>query len=201
MSISSGFMMLPHQKANCHELLVSGSRCFNLCLTDTAVQRMLRHAELLDAWQPRINVTAIRDPVEKVIRHFLDSLAVFQVLPWGMGFRVLDVGSGGGFPGVVMRVADESLRLTLLDRDARKIVFLKHLVRELALSSVSFVNAAIAQFLSMSTRNVYDVLISRALSSVPQMLDSLAVLVPPRRLYDSHGGASPHPWAPPASLA
>jgi len=104
-------------------------------------------------------------------------LTLFKVVAMGTGHRVLDIGSGGGFPGMVLKEADDSLEITLLDRNPRKIVFLKHVAKELGLSSVTFVNSALERLLERPREYQFDLVVSRAVSSEAAYWDSLHVLV------------------------
>jgi 16S rRNA (guanine527-N7)-methyltransferase len=170
-------MTVQHRATDLLRILREGSGSLGVSLGEEVYESMLRHLQLVEKWRTRINLTAISDPVDMVVRHCLDSLTVFKVLPWDSGFRLIDVGTGGGFPGVVLRLADGSLRLTLLDRDPRKIVFLKHLVRELGLSKVAFLNVPLAHLLTATEPGKWDAVVTRAFSSDRQVLDSLHTLV------------------------
>jgi len=153
-------------------LLREGSRVLGISLRRDAIGKMLRHMELLIRWNSRINLTALRDPAKIAILHFLDSLTVLKVLPSLSGLRILDVGSGAGFPGLVMRTVKDSLRLSLLDRDPKKIVFLKIVAQELGLTDVTFINVALATFLHEHGSQEYDGVVCRAFSPDDAVLDS-----------------------------
>ena len=82
-------------------LIIDGCRILNIPLNEKAAEKMIRHMELIRIWGTRINLTAVTEPREMAIRHFLDSLTVFKVIQLGSGLRILDIGSGAGFPGLV----------------------------------------------------------------------------------------------------
>ncbi len=107
-------------------VLREGGRLLGVSLSDDAASMMIRYIALLRQWGTRTNLTSLTDPVEIAVRHFLDSMTVFKVLPHSFGLRILDIGTGAGFPGMVMKIADQSLHMTLLDKNPKKIVFLKH---------------------------------------------------------------------------
>src|SRR5271157_5545254 len=121
-------------------LIIEGCRILNIPVNKKAAEKMIRHMELIRIWGTRINLTAVTEPREMAIRHFLDSLTVFKVIQLGSGLRILDIGSGAGFPGLVLQTADETLKVTLLDRDPKKTVFLKHAARTLNLTGMGFIN-------------------------------------------------------------
>jgi 16S rRNA (guanine527-N7)-methyltransferase len=113
-------------------------------------------AELAD-WNTRMNLTAITDPAEVVDKHLLDSLAV---LPWLKGHSIADVGSGAGFPGLPLAVADPERRYTLVESTGKKVKFLRHVIERLELPNVE-VEHGRAEALKPS--QPFDSVISRAL--------------------------------------
>lgn len=116
-------------------------------------------AELAD-WNTRVNLTAITDPAEVVDKHLLDSLAV---LPWLRGHTVADVGSGAGFPGLPLAIADPERRYTLIESTGKKVKFMRHVVERLALPNVDVLQGR-AEALKPSP--AFDTVISRALGSL-----------------------------------
>jgi 16S rRNA (guanine527-N7)-methyltransferase len=157
------------------EVLISGSRELGISVRTDAADKMMHYMALLREWNSRVNLTAITYPLEIAVLHFLDSLTVFKVIPLQSGLRILDVGTGAGFPGMVLHIVDESVELTVLDRDTKKIVFLKHLANELGLKRITFLNLPLAQFLSRCADSPYDVVVSRAFSSDSSLLDGFHV--------------------------
>jgi len=95
------------------------------------------------------------------------------------GLKILDIGSGGGFPGMVIKIADESLRMTLLDKNPKKIVFLKHVTKELGLLEVAFLNIRFETLLAQESPLFFDVVVSRAVSYTSEFFDSLRRLLSP----------------------
>jgi 16S rRNA (guanine527-N7)-methyltransferase len=172
-------MTLLSQPTDPAEIIRQGSRLLELRVTDEAVFKMMRHMELLMEWGSRVNLTALSEPRDIAIFHFLDSLTVFKVVPQGVALRVLDIGSGAGFPGIVMRSAEASINLSVVDRNPKKIVFLKHVARELNLSGVRFLNALLQDFMDNSLPEQFDVVVSRAFASDPQLMDTLHHLLAP----------------------
>lgn len=116
-------------------------------------------AELAD-WNTRVNLTAITDPAAVVDKHLLDSLAV---LPWLRGHAVADVGSGAGFPGLPLAIADPERRYTLIESTGKKVKFMRHAIERLALPNVDVLQAR-AEALKPSP--AFDTVISRALGSL-----------------------------------
>jgi 16S rRNA (guanine527-N7)-methyltransferase len=120
-------------------------------------------AELAD-WNSRVNLTAIRDPVEAVDKHVLDSLAV---LPQLRGLAVADVGSGAGFPGLPLAIADPDRRFCLIESTGKKAKFLTHMIARLALPNVE---VAPVRAESYRPAQPFDCVISRALGPLVEFV-------------------------------
>ncbi|MEE8496627.1 MAG: 16S rRNA (guanine(527)-N(7))-methyltransferase RsmG [Xanthomonadales bacterium] len=100
------------------------------------VDLLLSYLELLVQWNASYNLTAVRDPLEMVSRHLLDSLTV---LPWVHGEHLLDAGTGAGLPGIPLAIVRPELSATLLDSTGKKIRFLRHVKRRLKLENIQLV--------------------------------------------------------------
>ncbi len=97
------------------------------------VRQLLAYLELLAKWNKSYNLTAVRDPLEMISRHLLDSLSV---LPWIRGKRLLDAGTGAGLPGIPLAIMRPELTVTLLDSTGKKIRFLRHVKRKLLMDNI-----------------------------------------------------------------
>lgn len=159
-------------------LIIDGCRILNIPVNKKAAEKMIRHMEFIRSWGTRINLTAVTEPREMAILHFLDSLTVFKVIQLGSGLRILDIGSGAGFPGLVLQTADETLQVTLLDRDPKKTVFLKHAARALNLTGMGFINQPLDNLLDNPSSWSFDCIVSRGFSSNTALLDRLHLLLP-----------------------
>jgi 16S rRNA (guanine527-N7)-methyltransferase len=146
------------------ERLHRGVRAMKLGLDAEAEHRQLAYLALLEKWNRAYNLTAVRDPLVMVPRHLLDSLAV---LPWLVGPRVLDVGSGAGLPGIPLAIARPDLAFTLLDSNAKKTRFITQAVAELGLANVTVANARVEDYRAPAP---FATLVTRAFASIPDML-------------------------------
>lgn len=108
-----------------------------------AAERLARLVGELARWNRRINLTAIREPGEMVAGHILDSLSVRGLVE---GTRVVDVGTGAGFPGLPLAVADPALDVTLIDSNGRKLSFVQHMIGELGLGNATAVRARVERY-------------------------------------------------------
>jgi 16S rRNA (guanine527-N7)-methyltransferase len=158
-------------------LIREASNILGISLSEDGAVKMHQHLLLLMEWRKRANLTALTDPRDIVVLHFIDSLTVFKVIPYGSGMRILDVGTGGGFPGMVLKSVDPSLDMTLLDRNGKKIVFLKYVARELGLTDVTFLHMAVADVLKRHVAPSFEVIVSRAFSSDPFVQNSFSRLL------------------------
>lgn len=128
-----------------------------------AAERLAAYVALLDKWNRAYNLTAIREPERMVTHHVLDALAILPELPGGTALRVLDVGSGGGVPGIPLAIARPSWHVTLLDSNRKKTTFLTQAAIELGLSNVEAVNARVEAYVPSAP---FDVIVSRAFSDL-----------------------------------
>ena len=137
----------------------------DLDLDPDQIRRFAIHAAELIKWNRIINITAITDPLEVAVKHFLDSLAVARYIP--PDATLLDIGSGGGFAGLPLKVLMPSLSVTLIDASRKKVSFLKHVIRSIELNNIEAHHIR-AQDLAKDPLflNRYQVITSRALSSL-----------------------------------
>ncbi len=116
-------------------LLRRGTRTLGLDLSPPQLDQFLTYLDLLLKWNRRINLTALRSPDDIITRHFLDSLLLLPHLP--ETGRLLDIGSGAGFPGLPLKIARPGLSVDLVEATTKKASFLKEAVRRLGLSGVN----------------------------------------------------------------
>ncbi|MBV8515209.1 MAG: 16S rRNA (guanine(527)-N(7))-methyltransferase RsmG [Acidobacteria bacterium] len=102
-------------------------------MTDKQIEEIQRYMALLLKWNDAMNLTAIQDPLDILYRHFCESMFGASLIPAGDG-RLADVGSGGGFPGLPLKIAKPDIDVCLIDSNVKKATFLAEVVRELGLS-------------------------------------------------------------------
>ena len=120
------------------DLIINGSRQLDILLDDVQVDKLMEYARLLVEWNEKINLTAITDDEGIVTKHFLDSLTAIKT-----GYvkgKVIDVGTGAGFPGLVLKIAKPEIKLTLLDSLNKRINFLKDVCEKVDINDVEFVH-------------------------------------------------------------
>ena len=116
--------------------LTAGLGELGLALAPAQVAALATLLDELADWNTRVNLTAIKDPAEAVDKHLLDSLAI---LPQLRGLAIADVGSGAGFPGLPLAIADPDRRFTLIEATGKKVKFLRHVVARLDLPNIEVV--------------------------------------------------------------
>ncbi len=133
--------------------------------------------ELL-AWNQRVNLTAIRDPEAVEAKHFLDSLSCLGVMGRRPGQRIIDVGTGAGFPGLVLKIACPSWRVTLVEAVGKKVAFCRHMVETLGLEGVDVLHARAEELgHDPAHREAYDWAVARAVARLPILAEYLLPFV------------------------
>lgn len=149
-------------------------RAMGLDISAEQAGQLGRHAAELERWNQKINLTAITDPFEAAVKHFLDSLAPVQWIP--AGAVLLDIGSGGGFPGLPLKIHRPDLPITLVEATGKKVSFLTQVIRLLELDGIQALHGrAEAPEDFPGLPGACDVVICRALAA----LDKFVVLAHP----------------------
>lgn len=154
------------------------SSMFNVRLSPAQIQMFRRYADELLDWNQRLNLTAITEPEEVEIKHFADSLSCLMVIkPRRPGLRIIDVGSGAGFPGLPIKIACPDVHMTLVEATGKKVDFLRHIVETLGLRGVVLVNER-AESIGQAAehREVYDWVLARAVAGMRTLAEYLLPL-------------------------
>ena len=146
-------------------LIVEGAKAFGLALDQKQVSRFAAHASELIKWNKKFNLTTITDPRDMALKHYLDSIVPANRIP--PFSALLDIGSGGGFPGIPLKIVCPSIELTLIDGSRKKISFLKHALRSLQINDVEARQTRSEQLVDHPDFvSAFDVIACRALSSL-----------------------------------
>ena len=153
---------------NLDEQLRSGAQTLGLSLSDDQFTRLMEFLALLQKWNKVYNLTSVRDPQEMMTHHLLDSLAAvlplqkhLQSMPQGQGERLLDVGSGGGLPGVVFAICLPALDVSCVDTVAKKAAFINQAAATLKLPNLHGIHARVE-----TLEKPFDVVSCRAFASL-----------------------------------
>lgn len=148
-------------------------------------QALMHYLSLMEKWNKAYNLTAIRALDEMVIYHLLDSLAIH---PWLKGDRHLDIGTGAGLPGIPLAIAYPHQPFTLLDSNGKKVRFLQEVKRQLGLANVEIIYSRAEDYRPLP---VFDTIISRAVSSVEQLITWTKHLIAKQGIWLSMKGRYP----------
>ncbi|WP_180163948.1 16S rRNA (guanine(527)-N(7))-methyltransferase RsmG [Acinetobacter sp. YH12049] len=149
--------------------LKQGSQKLGLDLSEEALNLLLKYQDALVLWNKAYNLTAIRDPKEMLVKHLLDSLSILNDLPAG---RLLDIGTGGGMPGMIIALCQPERECVLLDANGKKIRFLKQFIADLKLKNVIAVQTRVENEDSINELGQFDVITSRAFASLTDFVDA-----------------------------
>ena len=150
------------------ELLIDGMRALQVAIDPAASAKLIDFVTLLAKWNRTHNLTAIREPSQMITHHVLDALAVVPHLPARASLTVLDVGTGGGVPGIPLAITRPGWRVTLLDSNHKKAAFLRQAKLELGLPNVDIVVSRVEEYRPAQR---FDVVISRAFSDLRTFVD------------------------------
>ena len=139
-------------------------------VTEEEISKLEKYALLLKDWNEKINLTAITEKEQVFLKHFYDSLTLVQIIDLSKVDSICDLGTGAGFPGVVLKIFFPNLKLTLVDALNKRINFLDVVVKELNLENVTLVHARAEEY-GKNHRECFDVVTARALSSFPILLE------------------------------
>lgn len=166
--------------------LAAGIAALGLDLPEGGEAKLLAYLALLDKWNRVYNLTAVRDVERMVSHHLLDSLAA---VPFLQGESVLDVGSGGGLPGIPLAIARPELPVTLIDSIAKKTAFLLQVKAELGLDNLNVVTSRVEDF---QPDGHFDVITSRAFSDLKEFVTLTRHLLKPAGRWLAMKGLMPH---------
>lgn len=148
-------------------LLKEGTEALGVELTERQHEQLLDYVALLAKWNAVYNLTAIRDPRQMLIQHILDSLSIVPHLPSRADATVLDVGSGGGLPGIVLAIVRPDWQVTLNDIVQKKSAFQSQAKAELGLANLSVVTGRVESLRpGMEVSKKFDLIVSRAFADL-----------------------------------
>jgi len=145
------------------EFVISSTREIGLTIGESHAEQFIRYLAHLIEWNKVINLTAIIDPKEIIIKHFVDSLSALLTTSFPQNSMVLDVGSGGGFPGIPLKIVRSDLRLTLVEPVQKKCSFVNSVIGLLKLHDIFTFHGTIEQYAKRPISQVIDTVVVRAL--------------------------------------
>jgi len=146
------------------DLLIEGLQRMDLKLSDQVIDQLMTYLNLVEKWNRVYNLTAIRERDEMIKLHFLDSLSILNHVHVK---NILDVGSGAGFPGIVLAITKPELKVTVMDSVNKKTTFMQQVKSELSLTNLDVVNSRIEDY---QPTTLFEAVTSRAFSNLKNMM-------------------------------
>ncbi|MDY0236021.1 MAG: 16S rRNA (guanine(527)-N(7))-methyltransferase RsmG [Gudongella sp.] len=178
--------------------MVSNERLYDIAkelgidLSDKMCDDFEIYKELLKEWNEKINITSITDNYEIDLKHFADSLTPILTDLIKDDSRIIDIGTGGGFPGIPLKIYNQTLKLTLLDSLNKRIVFLNEVITKLDLNIVETLHARAEEYSRKDNyREKYDICLSRAVASLETLCEYCIPYVKENGYFISMKGPTP----------
>ena len=153
------------------DLLKEKGEMFHVKLDDEALERFDKYGKLLVEWNEKINLTAITDPEGVTIKHFLDSITIFSYVDIPEGAKVIDVGTGAGFPGLAMLIARPDLDMTLMDSTKKRLMVIEDILENIGLKANIVHSRAEDAGQSKEFREKYDFSTARAVTNLRDLAE------------------------------
>lgn len=152
-------------------LLKLGAKEFLLELNDAQVEKLLKYKDILKEWNEKINLTAIEEDKDIIIKHFIDSLSIAQYLE-NKKIKMIDIGTGAGFPGVPVKIAYPDIDITLLDSLDKRLKFLNEVIKMLNIEGIRTIHGRAEDYgINREYREKYDIAVARAVATLPVLLE------------------------------
>ena len=142
----------------------------NIEISKEQIDKLDKFYELLISWNEKINLTAITKKEDVYLKHFYDSLTLIKAVDLGKDLTVLDVGTGAGFPGIVLKIIFPNLKITLLDTLKKRTDYLQIMIKELGLKDIEVICSR-AEDYTKNNREKYDLVVARAVSHLEILIE------------------------------
>jgi 16S rRNA (guanine527-N7)-methyltransferase len=158
-----------HGSLQAEEILIKGAEELGIRLTSVQISLFLRYLEKVKFWNERINLTGTGDEKQIVVNHFLDSSTIVPFV--SENSKLLDIGSGAGFPGIPLKIVRPSLEITLLDSVQKKGFFMRDVIRSLGLKGIKAVSGRAEDVIDEVPRAYFDFVVSRAVGKIENLIE------------------------------
>ena len=153
------------------KLLCDGAELMDIALTEFQIQQLLSYHSLISKWNKVYNLSAIRDPLESIKKHFLDSLSIISFIKDEL---LLDIGSGAGLPGIVIAIMKPKTKVFVIDSVGKKCRFMQTAKTELALTNLTVINSRVEDFVP---KEPFSQITSRAFAGTNETINKTQHLV------------------------
>lgn len=155
------------------ELFIEEVRKLGIAVDEDKLDKLERYYELLIQWNEKMNLTAITKKEDVYLKHFYDSLTLIKAYDLNQNISVCDVGTGAGFPGIVLKIFFDNIDITLVDALNKRINFLNIVIKELKLENIRAIHARVEEF-AKETKEKFDLVTSRAVAKL-NVLNELCI--------------------------
>ena len=155
------------------ELFIEEVRKLGIAVDEDKLDKLERYYELLIQWNEKMNLTAITKKEDVYLKHFYDSLTLIKAYDLNRNISVCDVGTGAGFPGIVLKIFFDNIDITLVDALNKRINFLNIVIKELKLENIRAIHARVEEF-AKETKEKFDLVTSRAVAKL-NVLNELCI--------------------------
>ena len=158
------------------KLFKNYSQSLNIDVNEEKIKKFYLYMNLLIEWNDKINLTAITEPKEVIIKHFIDSLTIADKIE--NNSKIIDVGTGAGFPGIPLKIFNDTLNVTLLDSLNKRTIFLNEVIKKLNLKNIEVIHGRAEDYAKITKyRAEYDYAVSRAVAPLNILLEYLSPYV------------------------
>ena len=154
--------------------LIEKANCIGIEISQEKAKQFYKYMKLLLEWNEKMNLTAITDPEEVILKHFVDSLTIIPYL--SNANTILDVGTGAGFPGLPLKILEDNKEFTLLDSLNKRITFLQTVISELELKKIQAVHGRAEEYI-IKKRESYGIATSRAVAKLNVLIEYMLPFV------------------------
>lgn len=149
---------------------------FGIILTELQLEQLDKFYKLLIEWNEKINLTTITSEKDVYLKHFYDSLTLIKAIDLTKKLQVLDVGTGAGFPGIVLKIVFPNLNITLLDSQEKRINYLKEIIYDINLKDIETICMRVEDYARLNSEK-YDLVVARAVSHLGILIETTMPLI------------------------
>ena len=158
------------------EIMLEKSKNMKFHFSVEQTEQFFEYMNLLIEWNEKMNLTAITDPEEIILKHFIDSITILEDIEDNA--KIVDVGTGAGFPGIPLSIMNQTLKITLVDSLNKRLIFLQEVVNKLNLKNIEIIHARAEEFgQNKKYREKFDIATSRAVANLSTLSEYLIPLV------------------------
>ena len=155
------------------DLFIEETKKLGITLTDLQLEKLNQFYELLISWNQKMNLTRITEKEDVYLKHFYDSLTLSKVIDLNQDLTLCDVGSGAGFPGIVLKICFPNLKITLLDSLQKRVNYLNEIIKELDLKDIEAIHTRAEEY-AKQNREKFDIVTARAVANL-KILSELCI--------------------------